>query len=260
MIDRNLTFIAIFIAIYESFSDYVIECPRQLFEKEMIRCDLQKKIQESDRRYKAQKQEAIQMLNNVDRSKLSLEQIERLELLAHYNYIKLEKDGYVQWLVPQYDKLIKSRKIKVKGKSYKNILLNSIMFFVEQEVLEKKEMEILLEIRELRNYLVHEMASLLMVPVKEEWEQLFYTLINLYKKINNYWCINFELAIVGNEIPKHFKLDVSNIITVDLRNLFLSIDMILGTKFVMDKKYVFFNGLYDGICLAIIDKNSSTEV
>lgn len=46
MIDRNLTFIAI----YESFSDYVIECPRQLFEKEMIRCDLQKKIQESDRR------------------------------------------------------------------------------------------------------------------------------------------------------------------------------------------------------------------
>lgn len=36
------------------------------------------------------------MLNNVDRSKLSLGQIERLELLAHYNYIKLEKDGYVQ--------------------------------------------------------------------------------------------------------------------------------------------------------------------
>lgn len=53
-------------------------------------------------------------------------------------------------LVPQYDKLIKSRKIKAKGKSYKNILLNSIMFFVEQEVLEKKEMEINL-IRNKRN-------------------------------------------------------------------------------------------------------------
>lgn len=230
-LSERLSFISIFIALYESFSDYVIDCPRQLFNANaIIKSDQYEDIKKQDEIFK------------------------KRTVTSKYKYTKFTQDGYTQWLSPEYDKQIKSREIKVRNKNQKNILFNSIMFFIDKKALKENDFDTFLEIRDIRNNLVHKMAELIFYPIEMKWKDMFNELISIYKSINNYWCKEFELAICAEDVPKNIKIDFDNVITTDLYNLLATIDVKLNTNFVRDKKWMLFRGLYEGMCLPIIEK------
>ena len=128
------------------------------------------------------------------------------------------------------------------------------MFFIDENALDENDFNKFLEIRDLRNKLVHEMPELILLPTEKTWKNMFEELIHMYKKVNNYWCVMLELSIAGNDMPQNIKIDFDNVITTDLYNLLISIDVLFNTKFVIDKQWIVFNGLYKGLCLPIINE------
>lgn len=259
-LSENLQFIAIYIALYESFSDYVISCPKQLLDGErIIRSDLTDTIKEVELQHKKLKQKARNLLENESKYKLNPETLEKIRTIANYDYIKYTEDGYTSWLSPDYDRIINKRELVVNGKKQKNTLFNSIMFFVDNNVIEKEDFDTFLQIRELRNKLVHEMAKLMLIPTEENWRDMFEQLIRIYKRINNYWCVDFECSIAGEDMPTDISIDYDNIITVELYNILLAIDLMFNSKLVLDKKCMFLRGLYTSIYIPINGEESKFE-
>lgn len=224
-------FISIYIALYESFSDYVIDCTKQLFNANIyIKSDQDEEIKKQD------------------------EIFEQRTKSSKYKYTKFTQDGYTQWLSPEYDKQIKNKEIKVSNKNKSKILFKSIMFFIDKKVLKENDFDTFLEIWDIRNDFVHKMAKLTLQPIEKKWKDMFNKLIYIYKSLNNYWCKEFELEICAEDIPKNIKIDFDNVITTDLYNLLVTIDLMLNTNFVKDKKWMLFRGLYEGMCLPIIEE------
>lgn len=255
MLAENLKFIALYVAMYESLEDYILECPKQLLGRNaMFREDCIDEIRKQEQIHREAKENARNFLLSADKSTIDKKMLDELETLAEYNYIKELENGYVQWLEPDYDRLINKRLLVFDGKKQKkpSKLYNSVIFFVDSGIIEQTDFEDFRAIRDLRNDFVHEMSKFIIREIEDRYRRLFDKLVELYIKINNYWSVEFELSIGGDDIPTDMVVDYENVITVDLYNLLLSIDILHKTKFVTTKTWVNYTGLYD--CLMLPEK------
>lgn len=75
-------------------------------------------------------------------------------------------------------------------------LYASLDWFKEMEAIRQEDIEGFNKLKEYRNKLSHEMADSIFNGInEEEYYELFIDLINLYEQIDEWWIINFELAI-----------------------------------------------------------------
>lgn len=261
-LSRNLVFIALYIALYESLCDYIVDCPKQLLNGErMVSAKCTSIIKETNMEYEKQRKEAIEYLKHCDRSKHSADALKRIEALAKNGYKQqpANENGFILWSSPMYQEIICKRKLNVQEKNQSMVLLNSLMFFVDFNAITSDEFNKFLEIRTIRGMFVHEMEKLIIQDVKEKYQQSFDELVSLYMKLNNFWSTEFELSICGDDIPTNIEIDYSGVITVDLYNLFLSVDTLLGTNYVAEKSIRILTGLYNTLALPVRSTDEQEE-
>jgi hypothetical protein len=259
----NLQFMALFIAVYESFEDYIVGCPRSLFNTEnrvnTKAIDKNDFIKEQEIKHAVKKRSAMESLEKFG-CKCTQQQKEEWSIYANNDYIKVTEDDYIQWLSPEYNAKIEKRILTIKGKKQNkpNRFFNSVMFFVDRNSITLNEFDRILKIRNTRNDYVHEMADLIITDlIDDNSNSLFDDLINLYRKINNYWSVEFELSIGGDDIPQNVKIDTSNVISVRLYNLFKAVDAMQNRNIVINKKWCFFQGLYENLMLPIMEEKTN---
>lgn len=113
------------------------------------------------------------------------------------------KDGKVLYVEsPEYKKLTNKRYNKKK-----NLFLNSLAWFKETNVITKQEFDKIIEIRNDRNKIGHELFELLLCNVDEKMIKNFIELIRIFKKIDNWWINNIEIPIAGDEISPGYDED-----------------------------------------------------
>lgn len=252
-LSANLQFISLFIALYENFEDYVLECPKQLFEGgPHIRDDQTDKIKEVQDKHKKEKELSLEYLKSSDYETLNEEIRDNVEVVANYDYTKITRNGFVRWLSPEYDKLILKREISINGKLVKKPLYNSIMFLVDNGAIQETDFHEFIKLRELRNELTHKMGHYIISGIEDWQREKFSNLVKLYVKVNNFWSVEFELSISGDDIPQGIEIDYSNAIDTELYNLLVAIDVLQGTEFAMTKKWLQpLIGLYTCIMLPV---------
>jgi hypothetical protein len=99
-------------------------------------------------------------------------------------------ESYIE--TDEYKELIKDRKIN----GDKNILLNTISWFVDQKAIVQSDYDTFIKIRDKRNIYAHEMSGQLCRVISESDIQLFSKLILLYQKMNSWW--DKEIDKIGN--------------------------------------------------------------
>lgn len=263
-LDSNLKFMSLFVAFYESFEDYLIEAIKNFLE-EVPRINTYAdnyddfcKIQEDD--HGRIKEAAKKRLAEVELSginSIAKIDLEDLRINAYYDYIKVTEDGWTKWLPPKYNAMTQ-RLLTIDGKEQKkpSIVMNSFMWFVDNQVFSMKDFEVFLEIRNQRNDYAHHMGDLIITDViTDKANNLFDTLVSQYRKVNNYWSCAFELSIGGEDIPTDIKIDFDGVISAKLYNILVALDALMSKNYVHGIHYRQFNGLYELILLPIKEGN-----
>lgn len=93
-------------------------------------------------------------------------------------------------------KQIKNRKIGGK----KNILLSSVLWFVESGAITKAEYKEFLVIRDKRNEYAHEAIKILLQGIPEEDVKLFKSLRDINRKIDSWWVAEVEIPILAPKL------------------------------------------------------------
>ncbi len=169
----NLIFASIFIALYESFAESVIEKPK------IWLCD---------------------------------------DCMEESEWVQIESD--------EYKKLIKNRIVDDKGN--KDITKASFLWFVDKYVFSADEYTDFLAIKKKRNDIAHELLLLISEGFTEEDYKLFGKLINLYRKLDKWWIINFEIELTCDDIPEDY--DPEGVIGGQAIIYNTIIDIIYGNK------------------------------
>lgn len=257
---QRLQFMSLFIAVYESFEDYIRDCPKNFLDGtryiSVEAPDYKALCSAEKERQQKEKESAKAFINNAEKNGKSISENEDSYICAHFDYQKITVDGMTKWLTPKYDALIKKRILTIKGKKQvkPNVLLNSLAFFGN---VTDADLEMFQQIKATRNTFAHNMADLLLKNViNDENNMLFSKLVNLYIKVNNYWSVNFECGIT-NDIPDN--ADYDKIITVKLYNLLLAIDALIGTSFINGNNYQHYIGLYDALMIPINEEATPNE-
>jgi hypothetical protein len=231
-----------------------MECPKQLFEEDVhIRDSQTDKIKEVQERHRKEKELALEYQKRNDYETLDEKIRDEVELAAGYDYKKVTRNGFVSWLSPKFDKLILKRNISINGKLTKKPLYNSIMFLVDNGAINESDFQDFIEIRELRNELIHKMGTYIIGDIEDCHKAKFENLVKLYIRANNYWSVEFELSISGEDIPEDVEIDYDNVIDTELYNLLVAIDVMQCTEFVLRKKWLQppFIGLYTCLMLPL---------
>lgn len=88
-----------------------------------------------------------------------------------------------------------------------------LYWLIKEKAILEKECDLALSARNLRNQYVHELPSVLLRGIAEEEVKLFQNLIRIYSKIDNWFWVNIEFAIMeADEIPEG--IDTSKIQSV----------------------------------------------
>lgn len=88
-----------------------------------------------------------------------------------------------------------------------------LYWLMKEKAILEKECDLALSARNLRNQYVHELPSVLLRGIAEEEVKLFQNLIRIYSKIDNWFWVNIEFAIMeADEIPEG--IDTSKIQSV----------------------------------------------
>ena len=144
----------------------------------------------------------------------------------------------MSWQNREYDRLIIKKELIVNGQSMRKPLYNSVMFLVDNGAIQQTDFQEFIEIRELRNEFTHKMGNYIIRRI-DEWHRVkFANLVRIYIKANNYWSVEFELSIIGDDIPKNVEIDYENAIDTELYNLLVAMDVLQGTEFVVAKKWL----------------------
>lgn len=252
---NSLQFVSLFIAIFESLRDYVIDCPKQLFGGcEIIRKDQIDKINEIEEKHKQDRIKAQQFLKECNKKEVSKERLKDIQCIAHYKHVKEENGDFVEWLSPEYRKLIFNRKVVIDKKQESSTTINSLMYFVDMKAITENDFNTFVELRKIRNNFVHRMQDYLFENVFAKHKKDFDKLISLYIKINNFWSTEFELSICGDDVPRDIEIDHINVITVELYNLLLAVDVLYNTNYMIGKEIRVLTGLYKCVVLPIKNK------
>ena len=144
----NLTFVSLFIAVYESMTDYVV--------------------------------------SNVQ------------FFLCHY-CIKDGKETYKQ--TSDYKTRIVNRVVDDKGNKDKTKA--SFLWLVDYSAISQDDYNIFLCAKEIRNKYAHSLFDHLLSGVSEDDASCFLKMVSLYRKITNWWFVNFDAEIDGDLIPEN---------------------------------------------------------
>lgn len=122
------------------------------------------------------------------------------------------KDFYAMTLIGAKD-LEGEEEYRTKVLSrHKNHLYASISWLIENGVINEEDKENIEALKSYRNYLAHEMSNIVFNGEIKDLMQNFLCTYQLIHKIENWWIINFEMAINPDFADTNLEdIDVNNI-------------------------------------------------
>lgn len=102
----------------------------------------------------------------------------------------------------EYKKIIKKR--IVDDKNNKDRLKATMLWFVDMGAITKEDYEEFLRLKKLRNSYVHQMSSHIWNGLSENDANDFVSLLALYKKIDQWWNNEIEMAIVDDNVDTNY--------------------------------------------------------
>jgi hypothetical protein len=110
----------------------------------------------------------------------------------------------------------------------KSPIYASLKWFLEMKAIDENDMEIFELIKKHRNDVVHEMPDYIYNSSHELKLELFKSLLELFRKIEVWWVINFEMAISPDYDNQ--EIDEIGITPGPIMSIQLMIDIALGTE------------------------------
>ena len=183
----NMTFVSLFITVYESMTDYVV--------------------------------------SNV------------YDFLCDW---KVENGKEIYTETVSYKERIKNRVVDEKGNKDKTKA--SFLWFVDYSAIPLEDYESFLSAKEVRNKYAHELFNVILTGVSEADVNCFFSMVSVFRKIANWWFVEIEAGIAGDEIPEGAELDKAQSFTNVV--LDMVIDVLYNGKSEEYKKMI--NAYKDG--------------
>ena len=146
------------------------------------------------------------------------------------------KDFYVMTLIGAKD-LEGEEEYRTKVLSrHKNHLYASISWLIENGVINKEDKENIEALKSYRNYLAHEMSNIVFNGEIKDLMQNFLCTYQLIHKIENWWIINFEMAINPDFADTNLEdIDVNNIESGKKLMIDMALSVLSGSEELLKK-------------------------
>lgn len=119
--------------------------------------------------------------------------------------IKFQDNRIIYNESKEYQQEIRDRLIDKHGN--KNILKSSILWLIDGACLNMEEYDQFLEIKQLRNKIVHEMLNYIVNGFEQREMTAFCNLLKLLEKIDKWWINEIEIPISGEYKPGEYNED-----------------------------------------------------
>lgn len=136
------------------------------------------------------------------------------------------KDFFLEWDENGNLKPSNEYKTEVLDRN-RNVLYASLLWHVDMEVINLKDLESFERIKSYRNLLAHELPSFIVRGVTSEYELNFSEMITLLSKIETWWIANFEIPV--NADFDGVEIDTDSIIPGSVLMLNLMLKLALGS-------------------------------
>lgn len=146
------------------------------------------------------------------------------------------KDFYVMTLIGTKD-LEGEEEYRTKVLSrHKNHLYASISWLIENGVINEEDKENIEALKSYRNYLAHEMSNIVFNGEIKDLMQNFLCTYQLIHKIENWWIINFEMAINPDFADTNLEdIDVNNIESGKKLMIDMALSVLSGSEELLKK-------------------------
>ncbi|WP_257225476.1 DUF4145 domain-containing protein [Acinetobacter sp. YH12072] len=146
------------------------------------------------------------------------------------------KDFYVMTLIGAKD-LEGEEEYRTKVLSrHKNHLYASISWLIENGVINEEDKENIEALKSYRNYLAHEMSNIVFNGEIKDLMQNFLCTYQLIHKIENWWIINFEMAINPDFADTNLEdIDVNNIESGKKLMIDMALSVLSGSEELLKK-------------------------
>jgi hypothetical protein len=187
----NLQYISIFVALYENMTTTAVENVKSFYHEgfSVLNCDTHKAVEE--------------VCNNMRK-----------------DCFHEDLDGYRQYYSPKYKTNILERKHNGK----KNVLLSSMLWFVEFDAITQDEYITFLRVRDIRNKYVHEMIQFLYGGLPGTADIELKELMLLHRKLDQWWINQVEIPTSPDDIPNDY--DAEGVMSFDSAILDVVIDVL----------------------------------
>lgn len=154
----NMTFVSLFITVYESMTDYVV--------------------------------------SNV------------YDFLCDW---KVENGKEIHVKTASYKERIENRVVDDEG--HKDKTKASFLWLVDYSAITQKDYESFLSAKKVRNKYAHELFNVILTGVSEADVNCFFSMVSVFRKIANWWFVEYEAGIAGDEITEGAELDKAQSVT-----------------------------------------------
>ena len=146
------------------------------------------------------------------------------------------KDFYAMTLIGAKD-LEGEEEYRTKVLSrHKNHLYASISWLIENGVINEEDKENIEALKSYRNYLAHEMSNIVFNGEIKDLMQNFLCTYQLIHKIENWWIINFEMAINPDFADTNLEdIDVNNIESGKKLMIDMALSVLSGSEELLKK-------------------------
>lgn len=146
------------------------------------------------------------------------------------------KDFYAMTLIGAKD-LEGEEEYRTKVLSrHKNHLYASISWLIENGVINEEDKENIEALKSYRNYLAHEMSNIVFNSEIKDLMQNFLCTYQLIHKIENWWIINFEMAINPDFADTNLEdIDVNNIESGKKLMIDMALSVLSGSEELLKK-------------------------
>ena len=146
------------------------------------------------------------------------------------------KDFYIMTLIGARDlEGEEEYRLKVLSRR-KNHLYASISWLIEHEVINEVDKENIEALKNYRNYLAHEMSDIIFNGEIKDLMKNFLCAYQLVHKIENWWIINFEMAINPDFTDANLEdIDIDNIQSGKKLMIDMALSVLSGSKELLKK-------------------------
>ena len=146
------------------------------------------------------------------------------------------KDFYIMTLIGARDlEGEEEYRLKVLSRR-KNHLYASISWLIEHEVINEVDKENIEALKNYRNYLAHEMSDIVFNGEIKDLMKNFLCAYQLVHKIENWWIINFEMAINPDFTDANLEdIDIDNIQSGKKLMIDMALSVLSGSKELLKK-------------------------